>query len=108
MKENLAFFYGVCYVTSTKYLHMPITSSAKKALRAAKRRRVFNLSRKSDIETGVKKLKKLVAAKDKKGAHAFLPTLYKALDKAAKTGHIKPNNAARRKSRMAAMVKKIA
>ncbi len=63
---------------------MAITSSAKKALRAAKRKRVFNLRRQTAIETPLRQLKKLVAAKNAKEAQALMPALYKALDKAAK------------------------
>jgi small subunit ribosomal protein S20 len=86
---------------------MPITSSAKKALRASKRRRVFNVSRATAIDFEVKKFKKLIAAKDKKGAQAMLPALYKAFDKAAKNGTIRANTAARKKSRLVAMAKKL-
>lgn len=87
---------------------MPITSSAKKALRVSKRKRVFNLASKAKIDEPLKKFKKLVEAKNQKDAAALLPTIYKALDKAAKTGYIKKNTAARKKSRAAAMLKKIA
>lgn len=87
---------------------MPITSSAKKALRVSKRKRVFNLASKANIDEPLKKLKKLVVAKNKKEAQALLPSLYKALDKAAKTGYIKKNTASRKKSRVAAMIRKLA
>jgi len=86
---------------------MPITSSAKKALRVSKRKRVFNLAAKAKMDEPLKKLKKLVEAKDKKGAQALVPTIYQALDKAAKIGYIKKNAASRKKSRVAAMVKKL-
>lgn len=86
---------------------MAITSSAKKALRAAKKRRVFNLRRKSDIEKASKGFRKLVLAKDKVGAGKQLTSLYKALDKAAKTGYIKVNAAARLKSRATKALNKI-
>ncbi len=85
---------------------MAITSSAKKALRASKRKRVFNLRRKSAVNKTLKDFRKLVVAKDKAGALKFVPTLYKALDKAAKTGYIKANASARLKSRaMVSLVK---
>ncbi len=87
---------------------MPITSSAKKALRASKRKRVFNLKAKSNIDEPLKKMKKLVEEKKKKEAMALLPTLYQALDKAAKIGYIKKNAAARKKSRISASIRKIA
>jgi len=87
---------------------MPITSSAKKALRAGKAKRVFNLRRKNDVDATLKDFRKLVTAKDQKGAEKLMPALMKSLDKAAKTGHIKANTASRLKSRAAASLKKIA
>ena len=87
---------------------MPITSSAKKALRASKKKRVFNLRRKNAVDSELKSFRKLVAAKDKSGAEKAMPGLYQALDKAVKTGFIKPNASSRLKSRAAAALKKIA
>lgn len=87
---------------------MPITSSAKKALRASAKKRVFNLRTKAAIETEVKGFKKAVVAKDKVSAEKMIPTIYKTLDKAAKTGYIKANHASRIKSRLMASLKKIA
>jgi small subunit ribosomal protein S20 len=87
---------------------MAITSSAKKALRASKVKRVYNLRRKADIEKSIKAFRKLVIAKDKVAAAKLVPVIYKALDKAAKTGYIKDNTASRSKSRVMAALKKIA
>ena len=87
---------------------MAITSSAKKALRASKRKRVFNQRRQTAIETPLRQFKKLVIAKNGKEAKALIPALYKALDKAAKTGAIKANTASRRKSRLMKALKKLA
>ena len=87
---------------------MAITSSAKKALRASKRKRVFNVRRRDAITEVTKKIKKLVVAKDKSGAEKLLPNAYKVIDKAAKSGFIKKNNAARKKSQLATLIKKIA
>jgi small subunit ribosomal protein S20 len=86
---------------------MPITSSAKKALRASYKKRVYNLRRSKTIEDVTKKIKKLVVAKDYKGASALLPTAYKALDKGVKTDLIKKNASSRIKSRLAKMIRKI-
>jgi len=86
---------------------MPITSSAKKALRASKNKRVFNLKRKHDIETVLKAFRKAVAAKDKAAAQKLVPSIYKALDKAVKTDYLKPNTAARKKSRVMASLRKL-
>lgn len=86
---------------------MAITSSAKKALRASKTKRIFNLRRKNAIDRDLKAFRKLVAAKDKAGAQKLISTVYKALDKAAKTGYIKANTASRLKSRAMAALKKL-
>ncbi len=86
---------------------MAITSSAKKALRASKKKRVFNLRHKKEIDTNLKNFRQAVAAKDKAGANKLIPILYKSLDKSAKTGYIKANTSARLKSRAMAALKKL-
>ena len=50
----------------------------------------------------------MVAARDKNGAEKLLASAYKAIDKASKTGFIKKNTAARKKSQLATLIKKIA
>lgn len=84
---------------------MPITSSAKKAVKVSKRKRLFNVRRQEDMRSVIKQVEKLV--KDKKVAEAekFLPTAYKAIDKAYKRGVIKLNNASRKKSRIVRLIK---
>lgn len=86
---------------------MPITSSAKKALRQNKRRHEQNLAKKEAFKDAVKKAKKLVDAKDVAGAKAALPVAYQALDKAAKTNVITKNTASRLKSRLTKQVAKM-
>lgn len=86
---------------------MAITSSAKKALRAGENKRVFNLRTKAAIDTPLKAFRKLVTEKKVKEAKALIPTLYKALDKAAKRNYIKKNTASRYKSRIIAAAKKL-
>ncbi len=51
-------------------------------------------------------MKGLVAEKKYKEAEALLPNIYQAFDKAAKTGVLKKNTAARKKSRIAHFVYK--
>ncbi|MEI6420205.1 MAG: 30S ribosomal protein S20 [bacterium] len=85
---------------------MPITSSAKKALRAGDRKKVFNLRRKNDLNKTVKEIRTLVAAKKVKEAEALLPKAYSTIDKSAKIGLIKKNASSRKKSRLAALIKK--
>ncbi len=85
---------------------MAITSSAKKAFRASKRKAVFNARRKDAIKGISKKIKKLVAEKKIKEAQALLPQAYQAFDKAAKTNYIKKNASSRMKSRLSALIKR--
>jgi len=85
---------------------MPITKSAKKALRQNKRRRERNLRRLDILKNTIKKIKKLVEANKKEEALKLLPITYKAIDKAAKTGIIKKNNADRKKSRLTKLISK--
>ena len=86
---------------------MPITKSAKKALRQNIKRRQKNLQRKKKIKDLTKKIEYFLSKNQKEEAKKLLPQLYKALDKAAKTGIIKKNTAARKKSRITAMVNRI-
>jgi small subunit ribosomal protein S20 len=79
---------------------MANTTSAKKAQRAASRRRIFNLRRKSVMKDAVKGISKEILAKNVKAATDMLPILYQAIDKAAKNGTIRKNTAARMKSRI--------
>ncbi len=86
---------------------MAITSSAKKALRAGEKKRVFNLRTKAAIDLPLKKFRKLVLEKNIKEAKALIPAIYQALDKAAKKNFIKKNTASRYKSRVMAAAKKL-
>jgi len=77
---------------------MPITKSAKKALRQSKTRRARNLKRVNAYKAAVKQYKKMVAAGKLDQAKSMLPKVYQALDKASKSGVIKKNKASRLKS----------
>lgn len=83
---------------------MPITSSAKKALRQSKKHAESNALKKEAFRTVIKNFKKFIAAKNIKDAADLLPSIYQKLDKAAKTHVIKKNTASRLKSRLAAKV----
>ena len=86
---------------------MPITKSAKKALRQSRRRRLFNLRRSNKMKSLVKKLKELIRDKKKEEALKILTKVYQAIDKAAKRGVIKKNTASRKKSRLTKAIQKI-
>ena len=87
--------------------YMPITKSAKKALRQNKSRRARNLKQSRLFKDEIKALKKLIAAKDKKSAVEILPKVYKTVDKAVKTNILNKNTAARLKSRLKKAVNKL-
>jgi len=78
---------------------MPITKSAKKALRQNIRRKAKNLVYKRKIKNLIKKVGELVLEKKAEEAKNLLPRIYKALDKAAKVNVIKKNTATRRNSK---------
>jgi small subunit ribosomal protein S20 len=84
---------------------MPITKSAKKALRQSLRKKEKNLIKKNNVKACFKEIKKLIEKKELKEAEKLLPKFYKAVDKAAKTGVIKKNTASRKKSRTTKMIK---
>jgi small subunit ribosomal protein S20 len=86
---------------------MPVTKSAKKALRQNRRRRLFNLRRLKKMRSLIKQVKKLIKEKNKKESLKLLPETYKAIDKAAKRGVIKKNTASRKKSRLTKAIEKI-
>ena len=83
---------------------MPITSSAKKALRQSATRHQRNVVRKEAYKKQVTSLRKLVVAKKFDEAAAALPATFKALDKAAKTHVIEKNKASRLKGRLAQLM----
>ncbi len=85
---------------------MAITKSAKKAIRQSAARKEHNIVYKDKIKSLVKEARALVLAKKMTEAKKLLPDIYKALDKAAKVGVIKKNNASRRKSRLTKLIDK--
>jgi len=85
---------------------MPITKSAKKALRQNIKRRTRNLVYKKKMKALIKKVRDLVLEKKNEEAKKLLPQVYKILDKTAKVGIIKKNTASRKKSRLTKLVEK--
>jgi len=95
---------------------MPNTSSAKKELSKNLRKGEINLRAKNrmkkivkDLTESATKLEKnpSVTAEELKAAEASLTAAYKAIDKAAKKGIIKKNNAANKKSGLAKRVNRL-
>lgn len=85
---------------------MAITKSAKKAIRQSKKRNEQNSVYKDKMRRLIKEAKTLVAAKKPAEAQKLLPQIYAILDKSAKVGLIKKNNASRRKSRLTKLIEK--
>ncbi len=79
---------------------MPITKSAKKALRKELKRRERNKAYLSKFRSLAKEIKKLIGENKIEEAKSKLSLFYKAVDKAAKVGVIHKNEAARRKSKL--------
>ena len=85
---------------------MPITKSAKKALRQSEKRRIRNLRKKREIKAIFKQVTKLVSEKKLDESKPLLSQYYKKLDKAVKTNLIKKNTASRKKSRLTNLINK--
>lgn len=83
---------------------MPNKHSAEKALRQTKRHVVQNQARRDSLKSAVKKV---LGAKTVTEARKLVSIAQKAFDKAAKTGVIKKNTAARRLSRLVAKINKM-
>lgn len=83
---------------------MPITKSAKKALRQDKKRRIKNIRQLNAMKDIIKTIRKLVLENKKEEALKLLPKAYKVIDKTDKAGIIKKNTAARKKSRLTKLI----
>ena len=83
---------------------MPITQSAKKAVRSSLRKKAYNDSRKRAMKEIIKKIEK-ISKTDKNEARKMLSSAFAIIDKAAGKNVIKKNNAARKKSRLSRLVK---
>jgi small subunit ribosomal protein S20 len=79
---------------------MAITKGAKKAHRQSLRKKVFNDARKKALRDAVKGARTAT-----KGDAKALAAAYQAIDKALKRGVIKKNTAARRKAKVARLLK---
>ena len=84
---------------------MPITKSAKKALRGSLVKKAMNDRNKKNIKESVKKIEKLVKEKKQAEAKKLLPNAYSIIDKATKRGVIKKNTASRKKARLSKITK---
>jgi small subunit ribosomal protein S20 len=81
--------------------------SAKKSIRQDKKRRPHNLAMSSELKTLTKKLNALIDAGKTDETSKSISLLMSKLDKAAKKGLIKKENADRKKSRLSLRIAKI-
>ncbi len=86
---------------------MPVTKSAKKAMRQSERKGLRGKALRSRAKTMVAKAEDQVSAGDADAARTAMTSAVRALDKAAAKGRIHKNNAARRKSRLAKKVNQL-
>jgi len=84
---------------------VPRIKSAKKARRQALHRTEHNRAQRSRLRSAVKRVRAATTAEAAASAYAIAVRI---LDRAAQKRLIHPNNAARHKSRLAAVVKKLA
>lgn len=87
---------------------MPIKKSAKKYMRVTAKNTLRNKVVTGVMKSAIKKTREAVAADKIDEAQETLKKAIKALDKAAQKKVIKKNTAARKKSRLNALVKKAA
>jgi small subunit ribosomal protein S20 len=86
---------------------MANTVSALKRVRVTERRTDINRTRKTRLRHQIRAMRRLVDAKDSKGAAEMMPKTFSLVDRAAKWGIIKKNTAARYKSRLALRLRKL-
>lgn len=84
---------------------MPNIKSAIKRVKTSEKRRLLNVSQKSNLRGTVKTVETAVTNNDAARAQENLLTAAKKLDKAASKGLIHKNAAARKKSRLTKKVK---
>jgi len=81
--------------------------SALKRARQEERRTVINRARKSRLRHQIRTIRRLLEQKDASAAQAMLPQTFSIIDRASRWGIVKPNTAARYKSRLSARLKSI-
>ena len=84
---------------------MPITKSAKKALKGSLVKKAMNDRNKKAVREATKDIEKLLKEKKKDEAKQLLPKAYSAIDKAAKRGVLKKNTASRKKAQLSRLTK---
>ncbi|MGK2848463.1 MAG: 30S ribosomal protein S20 [Minisyncoccota bacterium] len=94
------------YLTKVEIQVMPIKQSAKKYMRVTARKTVRNKIATGIVKSAIKKTEAAVHIGNVDVAQEWLKKAIKSIDKAAQKKIIKKNTAARKKSRLNALVKK--
>jgi small subunit ribosomal protein S20 len=87
---------------------MANTYSALKRGRQTERRTEYNRKSKSRLRHQIRAMRRAIQEKDPKKAGDLLPATFSLIDRAAKTGIIKKNTAARYKSKLHLRIKALA
>ncbi len=87
---------------------MANTYSALKRMRQAERRTEFNRQSKTRLRHQIRAIRRAILSKDAKAATDLLPKTFSLLDRAAKSGIVKKNTAARYKSKLHLRLKALA
>lgn len=85
---------------------MPITKSAKKAIRGSEKKRIFNLRRRKLVDNVTREIKALLKDNKVDDAKKLISKAQQVIDKAVKGKTIKKNTASRKKSRLIKLIKK--
>ena len=83
---------------------MANNKSAIKRIGINRKKQANNIAQKSEMRSEIKRIEKLVEAKDVENAQAALRTAAKHIDKAVQKGLIHKNTGARQKSRLTKQV----
>ena len=86
---------------------MPSSRSAKKSLRQNEATRLRNRSTKSNMRTQIRKVREAITAGEVETSESEFRLASKQLDKAASSGVIHANSAARTKSRLSKAIKSL-
>jgi small subunit ribosomal protein S20 len=87
---------------------MANTYSALKRVREIQRRTEYNRQSKTRLRHQIRSMRRAILDKDSKRATELLPKTFSLIDRAAKTGIVKKNTAARFKSKLHLRVKALA
>lgn len=87
---------------------MPNIKSAKKRVKTIRVRTLRNTAVKSSVKTAIRRCNDALTQAGPEGSAGELNRAFSAVDRAAKKGVIHPNQAARRKSRLARKANKAA